>query len=146
MDDEKLFEMLDECIAFAVNTLENVQTLYPFVMVVDENDNIGSLTNDELDQEKRYEMLLEDLKEEVQKGQIQAIALLARVTIPEHFSPAVPEGIRIHIEEKKSSNEKISGRLLYIPYQLFKTPGDDAKLTVRLHDPIPVGIPSEIFV
>lgn len=146
MDDEKLFEMLDECVAYAVNTLENVRTLYPFAMVVDENDNIGSLNNDERDHEKCYELLYEDLKEEAQKGQVRAIALIARVNIPDNFSPAVTEGLRIHIEEKGSSGEKIGARLLYIPYQLFKTPEDDAKLTVKLHDPIPVGIPSEIFV
>lgn len=145
MDDEKLFEMLDECVAYAVKTLESVQTLYPFAMVVDENDNIGSLNNDERDHEKCYELLYEDLKEEVQKGQIRAIALIARVNIPENFSPVVAEGLRIHIEERGASKEKIGGRLLYIPYQLFKTPQDDAKLTVKLHDPIPVGIPSEIF-
>ena len=145
MDDERLFEMLDEAIAFVVNTLENVKVVRPFAMVLNSDDAIGTLKNDERDDEKGYELLLEELKEEVAKGDIRAIALVARVAIPSNFSPAGPEGIRIHIEERKSSKEKIGGRLLYIPYQLFKTEGDDASLRVKLHEPIPVGFPSEIF-
>ena len=146
MDDEKLFEMVDECVGFAKSLLEESQTLYPFAMILDEDEEIQSMKNDAADQEESYELLLEALRSEAQKGQITAVALLARVTIPSAFSPAVPEGIRIHIEEKRSSGEKLAARFLYIPYQLYKTGENSTKVSVRLHDPIPVGFPSEIFV
>ena len=145
MNDERVFEMLDEGIAYVVNTLEDVKALHPFAMVLNSDDAVGSLKNDERDQEKCYELLLEELKEEVAKGDIRAVALFARVTIPADFLPAVPEGIRIHIEERESSKEKIGARMLYVPYQLFKTGGDGKGLQVKLHEPIPVGFPSEIF-
>jgi len=147
MDDEKLFEMVEECVAFAVNRLENAQTLYPFAMFLDADDNIESLMHETEDegQEHSYETLLERLKEQVKKEEIKAIALLARVTIPSHYSPAVPEGVRIHLEERRLSGQKIGARYLYVPYQLYKTAEIDAKITVKLHHPIPVAFEQEIF-
>jgi hypothetical protein len=145
MDDEKLFEMLDECVKRAVTILENGETLKPFAMTLEADDTTQYLSLGEADQEKHYTLLLEALKAEAKQGQIKAAALLARVTIPEHFGPDVPEGIRIHVEERASSHDKIAARLLYIPYQLYRTQ-DDAKIRVHLHHPIPVGLPSEIFV
>ena len=144
MDDEKLFEMVEECVAFAVNRLENAQTLYPFAMFLDKDENIKSLMHEEDEHEKVYGTLLERLK--TQKDEIEVLALLARVTIPSSFSPAVPEGMRIHIEERKHAGKKIGARYLYIPYQLYKTTETDAKITVKLHPPIPVSFPPEIFV
>jgi hypothetical protein len=145
MDDEKIFNMLDQCIEKAVFALENGQTLEPFAMVLESDDSTQHIAFNEADHEKHYELLLEALRSEAKNGEIKAAALLARVTIPENFNPAVPEGIRIHVEERASSHEKIAARLLYIPYQLFKQKGDE-KVSVHLHHPIPVGLPSEIFV
>ncbi len=145
MDDEKLFEMLDECIAKAVTLLENSDELEPFAMILEADDSTQSLAFEEKDHEKHYELLLEALRAEAKNGGIKACAVLARVTIPENFGPAVSEGIRIHVEERASSHEKIAARLLYIPYQLYKTESDE-KISVHLHNPIPVGLPSEIFV
>jgi hypothetical protein len=144
MDDEKLFEMLDECVKRAVTLLEKGETLNPFAMTLEADDSTQYLSLDETDQEEHYTMLLEALQAEAKEGQIKAAALLARVTIPEHFGPTVPEGIRIHVEERASSHEKIAARLLYIPYQLFRAEGDP-KVSVHLHHPIPVGFPTEIF-
>jgi hypothetical protein len=144
MDDEKIFNMLDECIEKAVFALENGNTLGPFAMTLEADDTTQYLAFDESNHEKHYELLLEALRAEAKNGEIKAAALLARVSIPVNFNPAVPEGIRIHIEERASSHEKIAARLLYIPYQLFKQKGDK-KVSVHLHNPIPVGLPSEIF-
>lgn len=146
MDDEKVFEMLDECVAFAKEQLETRQELTPFAMVLNTKEEIESLHNNEPDPHARYEQLHETLKLQAKQGSIIAVALLAKVTIPEHFSPTVSEGIRIHIEEKASAHEKIAGRFLYIPYQLYKTEEGDEKISVHFHNPIPVGFPSEIFL
>ena len=74
------------------------------------------------------------------------MALLSNVTIPESFSPVVESGIRIHVEEKAfEADNKLSARLLYIPYQLYRTKDDDT-VHIHLHDPIPVGLGCEVFV
>ncbi len=146
MNDERVFELLDECVAFAKEQLETEQELTPFAMYLNTDAAIESLHNDETDQHARYEQLHETLKLQAEQGKIIAVALLAKVTIPEHFSPSVSEGIRIHIEEKASSDNKLAGRFLYIPYQLYKTEDGDEKIHVHFHNPIPVGFPSEIFL
>ena len=145
MDDEKLFEMLDECVKRAVAYLEQGEPLNAFAMTLETDDTSHFLNVDETDPETRYMLLLEALQAEAKRGRIKAAALLARVTIPEHFGPTVPEGIRIHVEERASSHKKIAARLLYIPYQLYRS-GEETEIRVHLHHPIPVGFPSEIFV
>lgn len=145
MNDEKLFEMLDACVAEAVNLLEKGETLEPFAMILECDDRAHRLSFDESDQERLYTRLHEALKAEAARGEIKATALLARVTIPEGFGAPVSDGIRIHVEERASSHKKLSARLLYIPYQLYRT-GEEGKITVHLHPPIPVGMPAEIFV
>ena len=144
MDDEKLFEMLEECIAHAVGFLENDEPLHPFAMTLEADDTAQHLALDEPDPEKRYMALLEALKAEAKTGKIKAAVLLARVTIPESFNPDVPEGLRLHVEERTSASEKLAARFLYVPYQLYRRKGD-TKVSVHLHHPIPVGFPSEIF-
>ena len=146
MDDENLFKMIETCVAFAVERLEKSEVLYPFAMLLERGENIESLKSDEDDHEKSYVDLVEMLKTAVERDEVQAIALLARVSIPASFAPVVEEGIRIHIEERKFSDKKIGARYLYIPYQLYKTAEADSKVTVKLHPPIPVSFPQEIFL
>jgi len=146
MDNEHLFIMLDECINYAKEVLTSSKQLESFAMVLEPNNDIRSIHSDESDGELRYEELLEILREEAKTDKITAIALLSNVTIPESFSPAVSSGIRIHVEEKDfQADNKLSARLLYVPYQLYKTKEDDS-IQIQLHDPIPVGLACEIFV
>ncbi len=144
MNDEKLFEMLEIYVADAVAVLEKGERLDPFAMILEADDTHRPLYLDEPDTERRYDLLHQALKAEAAHGEIKAAALLARVTIPENYGPAVPEGIRIHVEERASAHEKLSARLLYIPYQLYRAEGQEY-IRVHLHHPIPVGMPSEIF-
>ncbi len=146
MDNEHLFLMLEDCIDYAKEILTSEKTLESFAMVLEPDNSIRSIAIEEARGEERYEALLEALREEAKSENITAIALLAHVTIPDNFSPAVSSGIRIHIEERDFQAEnKLSARLLYVPYQLFKTK-DDAQIHIHLHDPIPVGLACEIFV
>jgi hypothetical protein len=145
MDDEKLFEMLEECIAHAVSLLEKNEPLHPFAMTLEADDTAQHLHAQESDPEKRYLALLEALKAEAKGGKIKAAVLLARVTIPEDFNPEVPEGLRLHVEERASASKKLAARFLYVPYRLYRQEGD-TKISVHLHHPIPVGFPSEIFI
>lgn len=146
MDNEHLFIMLDECINYAKEVLTSSKQLESFAMVLEPNNDIRSIDTDESDGERRYETLLEILRDEAKADKITAIALLSNVTIPDNFSPAVSSGIRIHVEEKDfQADNKLSARLLYVPYQLYKTKGDDT-IQIQLHDPIPVGLACEIFL
>ena len=160
MDNEHLFAMLDECIAYAQEVLVSSQNLHSFAMVLEPNNDVRSIDVDEQDGERRYEALLQILREEAREDKITAMALLSNVTIPENFSPAVPSGIRIHIEERsmeplnrdlsgetelKNFKDKLSARLLYVPYQLYRTK-ESEEIHIHLHDPIPVGLACEVFV
>jgi hypothetical protein len=146
MDNEHLFIMLDECINYAKEVLTSSKQLESFAMVLEPNNDIRSIHSEQSDGELRYEELLEALREEAKADKVTAIALLSNVTIPENFSPAVSSGIRIHVEEKDfQADNKLSARLLYVPYQLYKVKGDDS-VQIQLHDPIPVGLACEIFV
>jgi len=146
MDNEHLFLMLDECISQAQNLLVNHQNLSSFAMVLEADNSTRGINLKEKDEELRYEAILEVLRDEAKSSDITAIALLSNVTIPDNFKAEVPTGIRIHIEEKDFKAEnKLSARLLYVPYQLFKTKNDDT-IQIKLHAPIPVGLACEIFV
>lgn len=147
MDNEHLFIMLDECINYAKEVLTSSKQLESFAMVLEPNNDIRSIHSEQSDGELRYEELLETLREEAKADKIAAIALLSNVTIPDSFSPAVSSGIRIHVEEKDfQADNKLSARLLYVPYQLYKVKDDDDNIHIQLHDPIPVGLACEIFV
>ena len=146
MDNEHLFVMLDDCIDYAKEVLISSKNLESFAMVLEPDNSVRSITISEQSSEERYEALLEVLRDEAKSEKITAMALLANVTIPDNFSPAVSSGIRIHIEEKDFRAEnKLSARLLYVPYQLYKSK-DDEQIHIKLHDPIPVGLACEIFV
>lgn len=146
MDNEHLFTMLDECIAHATKQLTSSQDLEPFAMVLEPDNKRRSLEHDEKNKAEGYELLIEILRSEAKEEKITAMALVSNVTIPENFSPAVSSGIRIHIEERAFQAEnKLSARLLYVPYQLFKTKEDET-VHIHLHDPIPVGLACEVFV
>ncbi len=146
MDNEHLFVMLDECIEYASKILTSENTLDSFAMVLDNDNNIGSINSDETDGFLRYEYLLQTLRDEAKLDKISALALLSNVSIPENFNAPVESGIRIHIEEKAFTKEnKLNARLLYVPYQLFKTKEDNT-VQIKLHDPIPVALACEIFV
>lgn len=159
MDNEELFLMLEECVERASAQLTSGQNLESFAMVLEEGNTTRHIHVDDMGAEERYEALLEVLRTEVKTDKINALALLSNVTIPENFNPAVSTGIRIHIEEKqqrplkknpseksasKDFKDKLGARLLYVPYQLFKTTSDDT-IQIQLHNPIPVGLACEIF-
>jgi len=145
LDNEELFLMLEKCVEHASNQLISGQSLESFAMVLEPTNKTRHITIDEKDGEARYEALLELLRLEAEAETITAMALLSNVTIPDSFKAAVSSGIRIHIEEKHfQADNKLSARLLYVPYQLFKTK-DDPTIQIQLHDPIPVGLACEIF-
>lgn len=145
MHEEQLFEMVNEAVIFAKNALEERQELKPFAMVLFRNGYIDSITADNESHDDQYEFLVTALRQRVQEEpKITGVAIIATVTIPGHYKAPVDDGIRIHLEERHKSDEKIGARFLYVPYQLYKSSGSD-EIATHLHDPIAVGFPAEIF-
>lgn len=145
MHEEQLFEMVNEAIIFAKNELEQNQELKSFAMILFKNGYIESVTADEENHDDQYEVLVTSLRQRViDEPKITGLAIIAKVSIPEHYKAPIDDGIRVHLEERHKADDKIGARFLYVPYQLYKTTESD-DIAMHLHDPIPVSIPPEIF-
>lgn len=136
--------MVERCVADAVSALEADKPVTPFAKLLVTDGSVRDIPCTEANEQRCYETLLARLKAEVEMGDIDAVALTARVTIPNQYGAPAPQGIRIHVEEKANRYEKISARLLYIPYELFASESKN-KRTAMLHNPIAVGMPMEVF-
>ena len=145
MHEEQLFKMVNEAVMFAKNELEQNQELKPFAMVLFKNGYIDSIAVDEESHDDQYETLVTALRQRiVDEPKITGLAIVATVSIPEHYKAPVESGIRVHLEERHKADDKIGARFLYVPYQLYKSSGSD-DISMQLLDPIPVSIPAEIF-
>ncbi len=146
MHEEQLFEMVNEAVMYAKDKLEKDQELTPFAMLLFKNGYIESITADETSHEDQYASLVATLKKRiVDEPKITGLAIVAKVTIPAQYKAPVDDGIRVHLEERHKADDKIGGRFLYVPYQLYKSSSSE-EITMHLHDPIPVAFPPEIFV
>ena len=146
MHEEQLFEMVNKAVLSAQEELEAHQALTPFAMLLYKNGFVERVNTEEKGHESQYDDLVERLREMINDApKITGVAIVAAVSIPAQYKAPVESGIRIHIEEKHKSDNKIGGRFLYVPYQLYKQSGSDTVQT-QLHNPIPVGIPQEIFI
>jgi len=144
VDEDTLFAMVERCVADAVLALENETRLPPFAKLLAGDGSVRDIACGDADEKACYETLLQRLRAEAKMGDIDAVALCARVTIPTHYDPSAPQGIRIHLEEKARAGQKIAAKLLYVPYELFVAE-DGGKRSVMLHHPIAVGIPMEVY-
>ena len=145
MHEEQLFDMVNEAILFAKEALEGEQELAPFAMLLYRNGFIESVTSKENNPHEQYDNLVETLQTMVLNApKITGVAIVATVSIPAQYKAPVESGIRVHLEERHKVDEKIGGRFLYIPYQLLQKSGTES-IEAHLHNPIPVGIPQEIF-
>jgi len=145
MHEEQLFQMVNEAVMFAKDEIEKNQELTPFAMVVFKNGYIDSVKVDEANHDDNYESLVTTLRERiVDEPKITGLAIVAMVSIPEHYKAPVSSGIRVHLEERHKSDDKIGARFLYVPYQLYKESSSE-DVSMQLLDPIPVSIPAEIF-
>jgi len=146
MDEEALFALVNEAVMYAKERLERGDDLSPFAMVLYENGNIESINSTVANFDDAYEDLLLQLRQKTKENpHITALSIVTRVAIPEQYHANTSNGIRVHLEERHKSGEKIGARFLYVPYQLYKN-RETGKITVQLHTPIPVSFPPEIFV
>jgi len=143
-DDEKAFRVLEEAVEKAQASLEKTKYFQPFLMFLNNAGEIEVFENELQDATESYALLEETLRASVTMGDVEVLVLAVDTQIPENFVKDVPQGIRLHLEEKSQAGKKISARFLYVPYELRQVPGE--AMYVKLHAPIAVGFPAEYFV
>ena len=144
-DDEKAFYILETAVYRAQDSMQKTKHFDPFLMLLNDAGEIEVLENEELESTQSYLELENMLRNRLQeKSDIDVIALVVDTQIPENFAGDVPNGIRIHLEEKSQIHKKLAARYLYVPYELCKV--KDGEMFVNLFTPIPIGIPAEFIV
>jgi hypothetical protein len=143
-DDEKAFEILEKAVHKAQTSLEKTKHFQPFLMLMNVAGKIEVFENKIKDSTQSYAMLEKILKESVKMDDVDILVLAVDTVIPENFVKDIPNGIRLHLEEKSQIDQKIAARFLYVPYELCKV--EDGEMYVKLHVPIAVGFPAEYLV
>jgi len=142
--DERALQVLEKAVYRAQESLEATKHFQPFLMLLNDADEVELFENEVEDSTESYALLEETLKERIKEGDVDVMVLLVDTLIPEKFAQDIPSGIRVHLEEKSQVDKKIGARFLYVPYELCRV--DDGELFVKLHAPIPVGFPAEYIV
>src|SRR5262249_47549580 len=111
---EKLHELLMYCINFKGQMLQIAGEFHPFGASVDP-DGVGAYNGEEHPNgQELYKLLLRRLAESIKTNKIIAAATAANVNIPQQYSSASPDGLRVHLEGGGFS------RFVYVPYRLGK--------------------------
>jgi len=143
-DDEKAFKVLEKAVQKAQESLEKTKHFQPFLMLLNDADEIEVFENEIKDYTKSYTLLEEVLQESVKMGDVDVMVLAVDTVIPENFVKDIPNSIRLHLKEKSQIDKKIAARFLYVPYELCKVEEDE--MYVKLHTPIAVGFPAEYLI
>ena len=146
-NDEKAFKVLEEAVHKAQSSLEETKHFQPFLMLLNSNAEVEVFENEIKDATQSYEMLEKIAKESVKMGDVEVMVLAVDTEIPENFVKDVPQGIRLHLEEKSQIEKKIAARFLYVPYELCQVANQEMQeIYVKTHHPIAVGFPAEYIV
>ena len=113
-------------------------------MLLNDAGEIELFENEVKDTTESYALLEDTLKKRIKEGDVDVMVLVVDTLIPDKFVQDVPNGIRLHLEEKSQIDKKISARFLYVPYELCRV--GDGEIFVKLHSPIPVGFPAEYII
>lgn len=144
-DDEKALHILETAVYRAQSSMEKTKHFQPFLMLLNDTGQIEVFEDEHKESTQGYAFLEDTLRARLQEEcNIEVIALVVDTQIPENFAGDVPNGIRIHLEEKSQMHKKLAARYLYVPYELCKV--GDGEMFVKLHAPIPVGFPAEYLV
>ncbi|MGB5505553.1 MAG: hypothetical protein WBM70_02585 [Sulfurovum sp.] len=143
-EDEKAFSMLEQAVYKAQKSLEQTKQFQPFLMLLNDADEIEVFENEVEDSHESYAMLENILKERIAKDDVDVMVLVVDTLIPENFVKDVSSSIRLHLEEKSQIDKKVGARFLYVPYELCKV--GDGEIFAKLHHPIPVGFPAAYIV
>lgn len=117
---DQLDQLFTFCFQFAHEMLEKRGAFFPFGAHIRPADGIGFVAGtleEHGDQRGLYQFLLQAFQASARNQEVLAIALAADVTIPEAYSPAYPDGVRVLIEADGCS------RFVYVPYRLVPVGG-----------------------
>jgi len=143
-DDDRAMLILQKAVMRAKDMLERTQNFRPFAMMLYDDGSIKTIENKVNDVENNYEQLRDSMKIRAKEGGVDVLAIVIDTLIPERFAKGVPNGIRLHLEEKSQKDKKVSARYIYVPYQLVKTNSSDA-IHAELYPPVPTGFPAEFL-
>ena len=143
-NDEKAFKVLEEAVTKAQKSLEKTKHFQPFLMLLNESGKIEVFENEITDSSQSYTSLEKILKESIKMGDVDVMVLAVDTVIPKNFVKDIPNGIRLHLEEKSQIEKKIAARFLYVPYELCQIQSEE--MYVKLYAPIAVGFPAEYIV
>ena len=143
-DDEKALSVLESAVEKAQLSLEKTKYFQPFLMILNRKGKIEVFENDIKDPAESYALLEKAVEGMVKMGDIEVMVLAVDTLIPDNFVKDVPQGIRMHLEEKSQADKKISARFLYVPYELCQVKHEE--MYVKLHTPIAVGFPAEYIL
>ncbi len=140
---EQLHELLMYCIDFSRTMLEEAGAFYPFGVILSPDGRVGAMgghTGEERpDPHEVYKLLNDALLKGARGGQYSGTALAANATIPARYSPAFPDGVRVHLEREGYA------RLVYVPYRLGAREGVRKKRVVEMSAPFSVEIKAHVF-
>ena len=142
MEDEFLFEMLEEAVAFAADDLVLKGNFKPFAYALTVDNKSIPFNSDKGDDTDAYDTLWQKLKEQVKAAKFKAVVLLQESSAVESFNLPTQQCIRVHVESSDNLHEKIGARCLYIPYELYQKEG---KQEIKLFQPKPIAFPHEIL-
>ena len=142
-NDEKALLILEKAVEIASSEIVKKETFNPFLLLMDENDEIRTFNNDIDDSTDSYNKLSETAIKEVKKGNVSVLVLVVDTIMPDKFNSDEPNTIRLHLEEAHLINEKISARYIFVPYNLYKDKEDE--IFIDLGKPTPVAFPAEFI-
>lgn len=143
-DDTRAMLVLEKAVMRAKSMLEGSQNFRPFALMLYEDGTIKTIENKVNDIENAYEQLRDSMKIRALEGEVDVLAIAIDTLIPERFAKGVPNGIRLHLEEKSQKDKKVSARYIYVPYQLVQG-ASSGKITAQLFQPVPTGFPAEFL-
>lgn len=141
---DQLNQLLNHCIGFAQKMLKSSGEFYPFGAALGTDGQLkaigGYAGNEKPNSQDAYRLVQEGMVADAQAGLIVASALAANVNIPAEYSPAAPDGIRVHVESADMS------RYMYIPYTLTKHGLFKKSFNAKFFDPITVDVQPSLFL
>jgi len=142
MNEEIVFDLIENSINMAVDKLQAKQKFQPYALTLSSLNDVTVLEKQHHDDDELYEDIFLQLKEDIICKDIEVVAIVALVDIAEHYKSEHDVAIRVHIEQKSLKEEKIGGKFIYAPYQIYKIENEHK---VELYQPFSVGFIAEIF-
>ena len=142
MEDEFLFEMLENAVGLAADDLVLKGSFQPFAYGLTIDNQSVFFNTPENAEIEAYDALWEKLKQQVKATKFKAVILLQASVTPEALNLSTELSIRVHVESSDNMDDKIGARYLYIPYELYEKEG---KQEIKLFQPKPIAFPHEIF-